>query len=198
MDEDLQTLRELSLKAQSILVEQRKAADPPHVSYSVGDLILWNPRESPCDHLSSKLSPTWTGPFEVISHFKNDIKCSHIAMNNTVVLHSERVKPFFGTYEEALALALLDNNQFNIVSINYFTGNPFLRKSMSFNVTFFDKNGNDTVNLDYNADFVESQQYHDYVASQPILYPLRGRLQRPTLKDIALQRKSSIEGYTIG
>ena len=37
LDEDLQTLRELSLKAQSILVEQRKAADPPHVSYSVGD-----------------------------------------------------------------------------------------------------------------------------------------------------------------
>ena len=53
-------------------------------------------------------------------------------MNNTVVLHSDRVKPFFSTYEEAVALALLDNNQFNIVSINYFSGNlSFVQASPS-------------------------------------------------------------------
>ena len=197
LDEDLQTIRQLSVKAQSILVEERKAADQPHAHYEVGDLILWNPRELPCDHLPTKLSPTWTGPFEVVSQSKNDITCQHVVMKNTVVLHIDRVKPFFGTFEEALALALLDNNQYNIVSINYFSGNPFVRQSMSFNVTFYGKEGDDTVDLTYNADLADSQQFHDYTQSLPILFPLIGN-QRAAFKAIALKRKTPIAGYEIG
>ena len=95
-------------------------------------------------------------------------------MNNTVVLHSDRVKPFFSTYEEAVALALLDNNQFNIVSINYFSGNPFLRTSIALNVIFFDNRGNETVSLYYNANLADSQQCKDYIVSKPILFPPLG------------------------
>ena len=51
--------------------------------------------------------------------------------------------------------------------------------------------------LDYNADFAESQQCKDYIAFKPTLFPLGG-LQRPTMKAISLQRKSAIDGYTIG
>ena len=197
MDEDLQTIRRLSLEAQKLIVEERKSEDAPPAHYEVGDLILWNPREKPCDHLPSKLSPTWTGPFEVISQAKNDITCQHINMKNIVVLHSERVKPFFGTYEQAMALAQLDYNQFQIVSINYWTGNPHLRTSMSFNVTFLDHSGQVTVDLPYNADFADSQQFHDYVRSQPILFPLTDN-QAVTLKAIALKRKAPITEYSIG
>ena len=74
----------------------------PH--YEVGDLILWNPREKPCDHLPSKLSPTWTGPFEVICQANDDLTYQHVKMKHIVVLYSERVKPFFGTYDKAMSL----------------------------------------------------------------------------------------------
>ena len=197
LDQDLQTIRRLSTDAQQLLVEQRQASDAPPAHYEVGDLILWNPREKPCDHLPSKLSPTWTGPFEVISQAKNDITCQHVNMKTISVLHSERVKPFFGSYEDALALAQLDYNQFHIVSINYFTGNPHLRTSMSFNVTFLDHNGQDTVDLPYNADLADSQQFHDYTQSKPILFPLTGT-QVSTHKAIALKRKEPIAGYSLG
>jgi hypothetical protein len=193
LDEDLQTIRQLSFEAQSILVEERKSSDAPHSHYETGDLILWNPRESPGDHLATKLSPTWTGPFEVISQSKNDITCQHVNMKTVSVLHSSRVKPFFGSIEDALALAQLDNNQFNIVSINYFTGNPHLRTSMSFNVTFADE----TVDLDFNHDFADSQQFHDYTRSKPILFPLTGT-RSAMLKAIALKRKTPITDYSIG
>jgi hypothetical protein len=38
--------------------------------------------------------------------------------------HMDRLKPFFGSMKEAVALA-------DIASINYFTGNPHLCKSIS-------------------------------------------------------------------
>jgi hypothetical protein len=92
-----------------------------------------------------------------------------------------------------LALAQLDNNQFNIVSINYFTGNPHLRTSMSFNVTFADE----TVDLDFNHDFADTQQFRDYTRSKPILFPLTGT-RSAMLKAIALKRTIPITDYNIG
>ena len=197
LDEDLQTIRQLSSEAQSLLVEERKAADAPFAHYEVGDLVLWNPREKPTDHLTTKLSPTWNGPFEVISQAKNDLTCQHIVMKNTAVLHLDRVKPFFGSYDEALAIAQLDNNQFNIVSINYWSGNPHLRTSLSFNITFFAPDGNETVDRLYDADLAETEQFREYVLSQPILFPLTNT-QRITSKAIAQRRQAPVLGYPIG
>ena len=68
---------------------------------------------------------------------------------------------------------------------------------MIFNVTFLDHSGHVTINLPYNADFADSQQFYDYVRSQPILFPLTGT-QAVTLKEIAIKRDGPITAYNIG
>ena len=133
------------------------------------DLILFNPREKPSDHLDSKLSSDWLGPYEVIRQTKNDISARHIVLQSTAVLHVDRVKPFFGTRDEAIAIARYDQHQYQIVSFNFYTGNPFVRTSMSFNVTFEDG----TIDMPYGGDFIYSEQFINFIHSEPELYPLR-------------------------
>ena len=100
LDKDLQTILHLSFEAQKLLLKQHKSDDAPLPIMLVGDPIS----VKPCDHFASQLSPTWTGPFEVISQAKNDPTYQHVNMKHIVVLHSERVKPFFGTYDKAMSL----------------------------------------------------------------------------------------------
>ena len=56
----------------------------------------------------SKLTPKYEGPYVVLSRHKADYDCKHVAMGNIVTLHMDRLKPFFGTKEEALEMAMLD------------------------------------------------------------------------------------------
>ena len=149
--------------------------------------MLFNPRERPSDHLPTKLSPDWLGPYRVIEQYKNDVAVKHIVLHTEGVFHVERLKPFFGTEEQALEIAAHDQHQFKITSINYFTGNPFVRSSMSFNVTFSDG----TIDLPYGSDFIYSQQYEQYVNALPILFPLRFSAR------VAMQEVRKMERLTI-
>ncbi len=169
LDENLKITREISLQLQQKIVEERKASDGPAVSYECGDLVLWNPREKPSDYLHAKLSPNWLGPYEVVKQNKNDVTCIHIVSKKQFVLHVGRLKPFIGSYEDALRVAKLDQNQFHIISFNYYTGNPHMRQSMTFNVTFEDE----ILNMPYNSDLADSVQFDEYVNSIPALFPLR-------------------------
>jgi hypothetical protein len=84
------------------------------------------------------------------------------------MFHVSRLKPFFGTREEALEIAKLDKNQYKIESFNWFTGNPHVRGSLEFNVTFEDG----TINMPYSQDLADSAQFDEYVKSNKILKPL--------------------------
>ena len=187
LDRNLQHIRNLSLKFQKQLAEERKAKDSYISSYEPGDLVLFNPREQPSDHLPSKLSPNWLGPFEVISQVKNDVRAKHLAIHSEKVFHVERLKPFFGTFEQALQLARHDHHQFMISSINSFTGNPFVRTSMTFNVTL----EGETTDMPYSDDLAQSQQFEQYVLANPILFPLRFTARR------ALQEVRKMESLAI-
>ncbi len=169
-DNNLKTVRELSLQFQQKLVNERKKADGPNQCYESGDLLLWNRRENPGDMLPSKLSPPFLGPYRVVKQHKNDITCVHVVSNDVSVLHMDRVKPFFGSDKEAYEIAKLDKDQFDIMSINYFTGNPNMRSSLLFNVTF---EGYDTRMLPYNIDLSNSAPFIEYINSNIILFPLR-------------------------
>jgi RNase H-like domain found in reverse transcriptase/Reverse transcriptase (RNA-dependent DNA polymerase) len=169
LDENIRTVRELSLTLQRDIAAERRALDKPHVTYEPGDLILWNPRENPCDHLPNKLDPDWLGPYEVISHVKNDVECRHLVLHTTHKFHVTRVKPFFGGREDAIRCAKLDQNQYYIRSITRYTGNPHVRSSMSFTVLFED--GEAVV--PWNADLANTQQYEEFVNDRPALFPLR-------------------------
>ncbi len=170
LDENLKVVRSISLKLQQEIVEERKKMDKVASKYEHGDLILWNPREKPSDFLQSKLSPNWSGPYEVVEQVKNDIKCVHVVSRKQCVLHVGRVKPFIGSYDDAVRIAKLDQNQYHIVSINYYTGNPHIRNSMLFNVSFEDGSN---VMLPYSNDLADSEQFNNYIQSKSVLYPLR-------------------------
>ena len=169
LDENLRHIRELSRKFQLELAEERRTKDKNISQYMRGDLVLFDPREKPSDHLETKLTPNWLGPFQVISQNKNDVHVKHIVLHNERVLHVSRLKPFFGSFDEAVEIARHDQHQYFIVSFNYFSGNPHVRTSMVFNVTFQDG----TITMPYSVDLAETQQFESYVSAHPILYPLR-------------------------
>jgi hypothetical protein len=169
LDENLKHIRDLSHKFQMELAEERRKSDANISSYSPGDLVLFNPREKPTDHLPSKLSPNWLGPYQVVSQSKNDVTVKHIVLHTESVFHVGRLKPFFGSLADAIEIAQHDQHQVLIKSINYFTGNPHVRSSMTFNVTFVDG----TIDMPYGEDLRNSQQFDQYVQSLPILFPLR-------------------------
>jgi hypothetical protein len=187
LDANLQHIRKLSLEFQTTLAAERASKDKATPSYESGDLIFFNPRENPTDHLETKLSSDWLGPFEVVSQTKNDISVRHVVLNTPHTFHVDRVKPFVGTYKQALDIGRHDQHQFHIVSFNYYTGNPFLRHSMVFNVTFEDG----TIDLPYGGDFIYSEQYQYFINATPELFPLRHTAK------IASRKISNIEKLTI-
>ena len=171
LDEDIAHIRELSQRLQDEIVAERQKESKLVPEYMYGDLVLWNPKETPCDITGDKLEPTYLGPYEVLAQDKNDVTCVHVNLRSKHVLHVSRLKPFFGDMDEALAVAKLDKNQFNIVSINHFSGNPHRRRSLSFNITFEDG----VVDRQWDADLAGSMQYQAYVESKKYLFPLRYR-----------------------
>ena len=193
LDENLQHIRSLSHKFQQLLAEERRKADANISSYVKGDLILFNPREKPSDHLPTKLSPNWLGPYQVISQEKNDVRVKHIVLHSEAVFHVDRIKPFIGSYEQALEIARHDQHQYRIESINYFTGNPFVRSSMTFHVLFEDG----AITMPYAEDLAQSQQFEEFVLAHPILFPLR-HTAKQALVEISKINKLAIDGFQPG
>ena len=194
LDSNLKAVRAISLKLQGEIVAARRGANDKMPTYNPGDTVLFNPREQPSDHLPTKLSPTYTGPYTVERQVQNDVACTHVNLNTQHVFHVSRLKPFIGSPEEALDIARLDQNQVFVKSINYFGGNPHIRRSMSFNVTFEDL---ETFDLPFNNDLAGSQQFQDYVRSIPYLFPLRNTAVK-SQKAIVAINKCAITSYSPG
>ena len=169
LDKNLSVIREISQKEQDKMARERTEGNKSIPQYFPGDFLLWNAQENPCDHLDEKLATPWKGPYEVIEQVKNDIACTHLVLGEDVVLHVSRVKPFFGSREDAIKVAMTDKDQYRIVSIDWCEGNPHVRTSMVFGITWED--GFQAIK--YNADLATSQQFKDYVCGRAYLFPLR-------------------------
>ena len=169
LNKDLSIIREISQKLQDDIVKKRQADNGAIPIYLPGDFILWNSRENPCDHLPEKLTTAWKGPYKVIEQKKNDIRCTHVVLGEEVILHVSRVKPFFGSTEDATRVAMSDKDQVTIISINWSTGNPHIRTSMVFGITWEDG----FQSIQYNPDLAASKPFEDYVTSKPRLFPLQ-------------------------
>ena len=188
LDSNLRIVREKSRQIQQKIVEERRRSDGEPQSYAIGDMILFNVREKPGDMLPSKLFPPFLGPYKVIAQNKNDIDCEHVVTLERKVLHVSRVKPFFGSEEDAYRIGKIDRNQFSVISINYFTGNAHVRNSLSFNVTF---EGDDIVMLPYSPDLAAVDKFQSYINEKPWLMPLR-RTAELSKKFVTHQNRSPI------
>ena len=82
--------------------------------YQDGDLVLYDLRGPDKDFLPSKLTTPYKGPYIVSSQYKNDVTCKHANQGTVQVFHVDRVKPFYGSLEEAQKLSRVDYQQFVI------------------------------------------------------------------------------------
>lgn len=168
LDKNLRVIRDKSRQFQEDLAMERKRHDESVLKYMPGDLVLFRQKETPCSFLPTKLSPAYVGPFEVIAQHKNDVRVKHLVLLEEHTFHVERLKPFFGTREQAEQVAKHDKHQFFIEKINYFTGNPYIRKSVMLNVTL---EGSD-VDIPFSDDIGSTKQFQEYARSQKHLRQL--------------------------
>ena len=60
-------------------------------------------------HQLNKLDAKFLGPFAVIQQYKNDVTVRNLITDDISVFHCNRLKPFFGSKEEAKEAALRDS-----------------------------------------------------------------------------------------
>ena len=168
LDENLRTLRELSSDHHDNVLakRQRKHEDRSYNLYQPGDLVLF--KISVTDKpLPSKLTLQFAGPFKVISHEQNDVTAQHLVSGVIKVLHTDRLKIFIGSEDDAFKMAMLDEDQYLVQAITNFKGDPMTRTSMQFKVTFAD---GDTRWVPYSNDVSQTVQFEEFCNSFP---PLR-------------------------
>jgi hypothetical protein len=128
----MRVIREISSKYQIDLRNKRITESELQNKYQPGDLILFNPKENPYALRESKMSPKFLGPYQVISQHRNDITCKHVTLNTRHVLHSSRVHPFFGTYDDAKRISMVDREEFLVEEILAHRGNDKRKTSLEF------------------------------------------------------------------
>lgn len=170
LDADLKHTRQVSADYQRKLSDERTKSTPPElqVQYQPGDLVFW--RRDPTVPLPTKLSAPYTGPWEVIEQRRNIVQCKHVVMETVKPLHVSRLKLFLGSPNEAFQLALRDQDQFVVVSVTAWKGNPHKRTTMSFWVTYDD---GDSMWVSYKPDLAANASFQAYVDSTPALFALR-------------------------
>ena len=109
------------------------------------------------------------GPYEVIQQTKNDVECRHLTQGSVSTFHITRLKPFFGSREEALRLAQLDYDQYVVTSITAYRGQPETRTTMSFEVNYADGT---THWVPWSKDIFDTIAYEDFINARPQLVPL--------------------------
>lgn len=174
LNEDLQLVRDVSSKFQLELIAKRTAdnEDSKQNIYQPGDFVflrLSTERPKP-----TKLTPRYMGPYEVISHFKNDVCAKHVVTGRIQTFYVEDLKIFYGTREEAFELAQRDHDQYEISHFVAYRGDPHIRTTVEFLVKFKD----DTeVWLPWSDDLFSTVQYEEYCRAHPALFQLIFRLK---------------------
>jgi hypothetical protein len=189
LEKNIAVVREASLQLQKQIAEERCKAVGLTSKYEFGDLVVWDPLETPWDFKETKLTPRYSGPYTVVTQVKNDVHCKHINLGTEHTLHVSRLRPFFGTYEEALRVAQLDRNQYLIQKINYFRGNVFKRESLTFNILFDDGT---VVDVPFSADLFNSAPLAAYAEARPCLLPLRHPTAALAVRALADMNKLAI------
>jgi len=169
LDDNLKLLNDISKRHQEKIVQKRTAATPldKQNKYQPGDLVLF--QRNPDEHLPTKLTPKFVGPYEVIEQTKNDVRCRHIIMGNVQEFHVTRLKIFHGSLEDAKRVAMIDNDQYVMQRFITYRGNPEIRTTVEFEIEFADGT---IVWLPWSKDLFDSVQYEDFCRSKPELYPL--------------------------
>ena len=142
LDSNLQSLWRVSREYQRKLLADRQSDSVPVAQqqlYVPGSLVLLR-REHHTKFKPEKLAANYLGPYRVLSHERgsNDVTIQHLASHVVTPYHVSRLKPFYGSEEEALALARKDYDLFVIAEITAYRGYIHTRETLEFLVRFMD------------------------------------------------------------
>jgi hypothetical protein len=86
----------------------------------------------------SKRSPVYAGPFEVLSHYQNDVSCRHLVLHYFEKFYVDKLGMFHGTPEDGFKMAFLDRDQHVVLYIDAHRGVPSRHTGMEFGTRFAD------------------------------------------------------------
>jgi hypothetical protein len=176
-------VRIIAKRIQEAEQKKRKSEEPLN-SYAVGDYVLFD--EASRGFRNQKLKPRYSGPYMVVSIHKADVTCKHIVTAKQKVYHMENLKPFIGSLDEAYKAAQADDDQYVILSIIDYRGEPRTRSFMEFLVRF---EGDEDVWLQYSADLASATPFQDYILLHPELEPLTMSTAEWRLKSAEYNRR---------
>jgi hypothetical protein len=129
LDESIKDVRDAAYQVVSRV--QAKRLQQAKNLYQVGDMVLLNAKAMGIR--SSKLAPTFMGPYTVTKVHKADVLIKHLATEDSKEVHMEHLKPFFSdSYDEAYKAALVDFDQFVVDEVLQWAGDPETRTGMTF------------------------------------------------------------------
>jgi hypothetical protein len=167
LNANLKTIRSISLEYQMSLVHKRSNANQAQNKYQPGDYVLF--QYSQDGHMKAKLNAKFLGPYQVLTHIKNNVTVRNLITAPVSVFHASRLKSFYSTSEEAYDAALRDADQYLITKFIAYRGDPLVRTSISFNILFADGS---QIWKSWSPDLFDTVQYEDYCRSIPQLVPL--------------------------
>lgn len=173
LDKDLEVLLSISQEYQQKLISQRVDTTVKQNLYQPGDLVFW--RYPDDKQLPSKLENRYFGPYEVISHSKNDVQCRHLSKGNIKTFYVGDLKRYVGSRERAKEIAELDADQYLIEAIYAHRGEPHMRTSMEFFIKF--RGEKEPIWRVWDLDLFNSEPYAEYCKSKPSLWHLVNELK---------------------
>jgi len=165
LNADFKAIHETSKNWQQSIVSKRLASSVVD-SVSPGDLVM---RKADTPFRRSKLTYRFSGPFVVISQYKNDISVQHLCSKAYTTVHISTLKRFFGTDQQAMELAVLDNDEFWLKAIDGWLGTPTNQRSILLHLIFDDNT--DSWNQ-FDEELIQTALVEKYIASIPELYIL--------------------------
>ena len=106
--------------------------------FQEGDLIFYDLKGPNKDFLPSKLTTPYKGPYVVLSQYKNDITCRHANVGTVQVFTSIVSNRSTGPSKEATTLSQVDYQQFVVLNITAYPGDPEKRSEMEFLLEYED------------------------------------------------------------
>lgn len=163
LDKDLSALRNASSRFQANLITERNTIPEVPNTFVSGDLVLLLVKPS------TKLSPRFSGPYEVLQQNSNNVELRHLVMGNIITKHVSELKIYHGTHSSAVSMAQLDADQFTVETFLAYRGDPAVRTTLEFFVRFVDST---EVWLPYSIDIFDTVPYEEFCRATPELWHL--------------------------
>ena len=185
LDAEIRAVREIVAATHQKIIAKRTAPNniAPQNFFQPGDFIFVDIDKN----RANKLQAPKLGPYEVVSHEKNDVVPRDLHSNKVLpAVDVSRVSLYDGSREEAMDLAMRDNDEFVIVEFLRFRGNPATRSTVEYFISFSDGT---QVWLPWTPSLSQTVPYETFCQSDPMLQPLLHSTATVRAHDSALNKQ---------